>query len=230
LSKELISSCENCPVGWENFKNLSDAQIRLVNGNRYEAAFKTGEIIIKQGSPASSAVFLSRGIAKIHIEGNDRKNSILEIVLPSSLILGPGVHLSARNPYSVTALTAVNTCFISLDIISQLVSQNALFAAGMINDLSAKSFTAHNRHVSLIQKKMPGRLAEALLFFADHVYRTDVFDMILTRQELGEMTNMAKESVVRILKELDSLGVIKSESSKIQILDMDKLRLISERG
>jgi CRP/FNR family transcriptional regulator len=77
---------------------------------------------------------------------------------------------------------------------------------------------------------MPGRLAEAILFFADEVYNTDEFDMILSRQELGEFTNMAKESVVRIMKELETSGVVKSESSRIQILDREKLRLISERG
>jgi CRP-like cAMP-binding protein len=77
---------------------------------------------------------------------------------------------------------------------------------------------------------MAGRIAEALLFFSDEVYHSDTFDVILTRQELGELTNMAKESVVRILKELDSQGVIKSDSSRIQILDMSRLHLISEKG
>jgi CRP/FNR family transcriptional regulator len=77
---------------------------------------------------------------------------------------------------------------------------------------------------------MPGRIAEALLFFAEEIFKTDQYDMILSRQELGEMTNMAKESVVRILKELEGSGVIKSGYSKVEILDKEKLRLISERG
>ena len=70
----------------------------------------------------------------------------------------------------------------------------------MIEDLSVKSYALHSKLVSLTQKKMPGRLAEAILFFADEVCKSDAFDIILSRQELGEMTNMAKESVVRILK------------------------------
>ena len=62
--------------------------------------------------------------------------------------------------------------------------------------------------VNLTQKKMPGRLAETLIYFSDEVFKTDEYEMILSRQELGEMTNMAKESVVRILKELEDSGVI----------------------
>ena len=230
LSDPLVNSCKNCPVAWKNFKNLSESEIRLVNENRYEASFKPGEILIKQGSPASSAIFLSKGMAKAYVEGPDRNNNILDIVLPSSLIISPGLQIDERYAFSVAALTSVQTCFISFKIINQLIRDNPAFATGMIEDLSMKSLVAHKKLVSLTQKKMAGRIAEALLFFSDEVYHSDTFDVILTRQELGELTNMAKESVVRILKELDSQGVIKSDSSRIQILDMSRLHLISEKG
>jgi CRP-like cAMP-binding protein len=229
-SERLINSCENCIVSWKNFKNLSKSEIRLVNENRYEATFKPGEIILKQGSPASNAVFLAKGMAKVYIEGIDGKNFILGIALPSRLIIGPGVHVNSRHSYSVSALTVVQACFIGFEIINQLIRENVAFASGMIEDLSVKSYALHSKLVSITQKKMPGRLAEAILYFADEVYKTDVFDMILSRQELGELTNMAKESVTRIMKELETSGVVKSDSSRIQILDREKLKLISERG
>jgi CRP-like cAMP-binding protein len=44
------------------------------------------------------------------------------------------------------------------------------------------------------------------------------------------MTNMAKECVVRILKELEDSGVIYSDSSKIKILDRERLVQISTKG
>ena len=44
------------------------------------------------------------------------------------------------------------------------------------------------------------------------------------------MTNMAKECVVRILKELEETGVIYSDSSKIKILNRQKLVQISLKG
>ena len=230
FSEKLVNNCENCTVAWKNFKNLSKSEIRLLNENRYEATFKPGEIILKQGSPASNTVFLSTGMAKIYIEVFDSKNFILGIALPSNLVVGPVLHGHARQTFSVSALTAVQACFISSEIINQFIRQNAAFASGMIEDLNVKSNVLHNKLVSITQKKMPGRLAETILFFADEVYNSDSFDIILSRQELGEMTNMAKESVVRILKELETSGVIESDCSKIQILNKEKLKLISERG
>jgi CRP-like cAMP-binding protein len=150
--------------------------------------------------------------------------------LPGRLILGPGAFIDSRQTYSVSAISTVQACFINFDIFKQLVRVNGAFAESLLEDISAKSLNSLNRMVNLSQKKMHGRLADGLLYFADVVFKSDEYEMILSRQELGEMTNMAKECVVRILKELEDSKVIYSDSSKIKILDREKLKRISEKG
>lgn len=228
--KNTISSCELCTSRWKNFQNLSKSELQFVNDHRYEATFKAGEIMIKQGSPASNALFLSSGLAKIYIEGNNGKNLIMSIAKPGRLIMGPGAYVNSRHTYTVSALTPVQACFISFEVFRRLVKENGNFADGIMTDISTKSMRTHNRLVNLTQKKMPGRLAEALLYFADEVFGSDEYEMILSRQEIGEFTNMAKESVVRILKDFEDSGIIDARSAKIRILDKEKLTLISERG
>jgi CRP/FNR family transcriptional regulator, polysaccharide utilization system transcription regulator len=222
--------CINCLTGWKNFRNLTPEQLAMVNENRYEATFKPGEIIIKQGSPSSNAVFLRSGMAKMYIEGDSGHNMIMGIALPSVLIAGPGTYVNSRNSYSVAAMKMVQACFVSFDIIRELVRNNSLFAEGLIEDISMKSFKTHLRMLSLTQKRMHGRLAETILMFADEVFGSDEFEMLLSRQEIGDMTNMAKESVVRILKEFESEGIIDAGCPRMRIIDKDRLRIISEKG
>ena len=226
----LISSCETCARRWKNFQYLTQEELNLVNDNRYEATFKPGEIIIKQGSPTSNALFMASGMAKTYIEGQNGKNFILSIALPGRLILGPGAYVDSRHTYTVAAITTVQACFINFEIFKQIVRVNGVFAESLLEDISAKSLGSLTRMVNLSQKKMHGRLAETLLYFSDVVFKSDEYEMILSRQELGEMTNMAKECVVRILKELEDSGVIYSDSSKIKILDREKLIQISLKG
>jgi len=223
----LISSCETCTRRWNNFQHLTKEELNLVNENRYEATFKPGEIILKQGSPASNALFIATGMAKTYIEGLNGKNFIISIALPGRLILGPGAYVDSRHTYSVAAITTVQACFINFEVFKQIVRINGAFAEGLLEDISAKSQGSLTRMVNLSQKKMHGRLADALLYFSDVVFKNDEYEMILSRQELGEMTNMAKECVVRILKELEDSGVIYSDSSKIKIIDREKLIQIS---
>jgi CRP/FNR family transcriptional regulator, polysaccharide utilization system transcription regulator len=226
----IINSCETCTRRWKNFQHLTKEELNLVNENRYEATFKPGEILMKQGSPTSNALFMASGLAKTYIEGQNGKNFILSIALPGRLILGPGAYVDSRHTYTVAAITSVQACFINFEIFRHLVRVNGAFAESLLEDISAKSLGSLTRMVNLSQKKMHGRLADALLYFADVVFKNDEYEMILSRQELGEMTNMAKECAVRILKELEDSGVIYSDSSKIKILDRDKLVQISVKG
>jgi CRP/FNR family transcriptional regulator, polysaccharide utilization system transcription regulator len=223
-------NCENCIKRWKNFEYLTTDELRMIDENRYEATFKPGEIILKQGSPTSNALFLADGMAKTYIEGNNGRNFIMGIALTGQLIIGPGAYVNSRHSYSVAAITTVQACFVNFDIFRQLLKVNGRFAESLMEDVSVHSLRSHTRMVNLAQKKMPGRLAEAILYFSDEIFKSDEFEVILSRQEMGEMTNMAKECVVRILRELEELGVIRSDSSKIKIMDKKKLIQISEKG
>lgn len=229
-SENIISSCEVCDRCWANFKGLSVEELELVNKNRFEASFNPSEIIIKQGSPSSNAIFLTSGLAKVYMEGYSGRNLLINLAEHSTLLAGPGVHVNSRYCYSVAAITHVQACFISFDIIRKIIAGNPAFALGFIEDLSEKSFRMYQKILNLTQKKMHGRLAEALLYFADEVFHSDDYEMLLTRQEIGEMTNMAKESVVRIMGELENEKIIRAMPRSVKILNKEKLRVISEKG
>jgi CRP-like cAMP-binding protein len=228
--KNIIDNCAVCTSRWKNFQFLTKKEMQIVNENRYEASFKPGEIMMKQNSPASSALFLSSGLAKVYIEGIRGRNFIMSIAKPGRMLMGPGAYVDSRQTYTVSALTPVQACFVSFEVFRQLVRTNGAFAESLIEDISKKSLRTHLRMVNLAQKKMPGRLAEVILYFADEIFNKDEFEMILSRQELGEMTNMAKESVVRIIKEFEGSGIIRSTSAGIKILNREKLKMVFERG
>jgi CRP-like cAMP-binding protein len=227
---KLIDNCENCTGNWKNFIHLTKDELKLVNENRYEATFKPGEVMIKQGAPASNVLFMANGLSKIYIEGINGKNLMMGIGMPGGMLMSPGGYMNSRHNFSVAAITTVQACFVNFEIIRKIILENGPFAESILQDMSEKTVNAYTRMVHQVQKRMSGRLAEILLYFADDVFRNDEFDMILSRQELGEMASMAKECVVRILREFEESGVIDSNSSRIKILDRDRLAMISERG
>ena len=226
----LLNHCGKCNAGWKSFRYLSKGEIEVVNSNRYEATFKPGEIMVKQGSPASNALFMATGIAKSYIEGPKGKNMILDIEKPGRLILGPGAYINSRYSYSVSAITSVQACFVTAEILKQLARANSKFAESLLEEFCSRNLRSHEIMLGMAQKRMSGRLASIILYLSDDIFGNEEFDMIFTRQELGDMANMAKECVVRILKELEDSGVINSNASGLKILDRKKLVSISENG
>ncbi|MEE4115291.1 MAG: Crp/Fnr family transcriptional regulator [Marinilabiliaceae bacterium] len=230
MVKGNICNCVDCVEGWRNFKTLTKEQLAFVNENRFEALFKPGENIFKQGSPTSNAVFLSAGLAKVYMEGQGRKDFILSISGPGEMVIGPGLYTDSRHIFSMTAINDARCCFIDAGIIKQLVRDNKDFAEALITDISYKAQRNIYKLLSMTQKKMPGRVAEVLLYLADRVFKKDKFTMILTRQELADMAAMAKESVVRILKEFSDEGIISTGCPEFEIHDKKKLIMICENG
>lgn len=230
MTNDNICSCIDCVVGWKNFKLLSDDELVSINSQRYEAVFKPGESVFKQGTPASSIVFMSGGLAKIYMDTPGNKNFILSINGPGQMIIGPGMYTDSRHIFSMTALNDVRCCFIETGVIKKLVKKNADFAEAILTDISYKSQRYIYKLLSMTQKKMPGRVAEVLLYLADGVFKKDKFIMILTRQELADMSGMAKESVVRILRDFSDEEIISSENQQFEILKKDKLIMICENG
>jgi len=229
-NKNRIDSCESCTQKWRSFSYLSKDELNYINQNRYEAIFKTGEIILKQGSPSSNALFLASGLAKVYFEGLNGKNLIMSLAKPGRMIIGPGVYVNSRHAYTASAILPVQACFVHFDVFRHLIRTNGAFAESFIQEISANSLRIHNRLVNLTQKKMPGRMAETILYLSNDIFNSDEFDMILSRNELGEMSNMAKECVVRIIKEFEGSGILVSHGSRIKIHDKEKLNTISERS
>lgn len=230
MAKGNLCNCVDCVVGWKCFNVLNKDQLAFLNDNRFEATFNPGETIFKQGSPASHAVFLSAGLVKVYLEGQGNKNFLLSVTGTGQMIIGPGIYTNSRHIFSVTALNDVRACFIETKFIKDMVKENSDFAESLLKDLSYKSQKNIYKLLSMTQKKMPGRVAEILLYLADKVFESDKFTMILSRQELAEMSGMAKESVVRILKDFADEGIISSGCPQFEILKKDKLIMICENG
>lgn len=230
MSKENICNCVECDEGWANFKLLTDKELDLLEKSRYEANFRPGEMIVKQSSPASNAVFLRSGLAKVYMEGQGQKNLLISIAKPGKMIVGPGIYTDSRNTFSVSSISEARICFIGIEVVKELFRNNKAFAEGVIKEMSVMCNFYLEKLLSMTQKKMPGRVAEVLLYLANDVFKSDEFTTLLTRQELADMAGMAKESIVRILKDFSDEGIICSDCPDIKILNKDKLQMISDNG
>ena len=80
------------------------------------------------------------------------------------------------------------------------------------------------------QKQTHGSLAEAILYLSEKIYRSDSFNLSLTREELGALIGTTRETVTRILHEYTENGTISINGKTMTILDSEKLQRISDSG
>jgi CRP/FNR family transcriptional regulator len=73
-------------------------------------------------------------------------------------------------------------------------------------------------------------MAEILLHLSNTIFKSDKFDVLLSRQEIADMTSMSKEGAIRILKEFQQKKLIKCDAQIITVLDKKGLLEISHIG
>jgi len=214
----------------KHFKMLSDKELRLIDDSRVETRFKKKEIIFKQGAPISHVIFLSQGYVKIFIVGIDKRDLILGITGSTQYITGPGLYYKGVYSYSAMALSDVTACYVDKEVFKHLVVTNAEFANTFLEEFCRRSINTIESYVNNTQKKMPGRVAGGLIYLSNAVFNSSSFDMFINREELGELTGMSKESVVRVLSDFKSEGLIKTRGNHIEIINKERLSKISHYG
>ncbi len=73
-------------------------------------------------------------------------------------------------------------------------------------------------------------MAEALLYFADHIYEKDTFQIPLTRTELGEYIGTSRETVTKIIHDFIADNIIEVDGKDTKLLNKKFLRIIANAG
>ena len=225
-----ISNCSVFDFEQSWYELLTGPEKLLIEENSVSISFKKGETVCKLGAFASHIFFLEEGLVKIYLEERG-KNLILMLSTKNSL-LGLASVYDGNNklPYSISTFTDSKIRMIDMQIFRQLLKQNSNFAYHIINLLNESTAQIYGRFFSLTQKQLHGRLADILLCMSNRIFKSTSFELPLSRADLGDLTGMSTESVIRMMKEFKDDGLIDMFSKKIVLLDVGRLERISEFG
>lgn len=225
-----ISHCTvfDSETGWYDL--LTEDERILIDKHSVSITFKKGETVCKRGAFASHIYYMEDGLVKVYLEEKN-KNLILMLAIRNNL-LGMAAIFDGNDklPYSVTAYTDSKIRMIDINIFRQLLKQNAEFSFHVINLLNEKTAQIYGRFFSLTQKQLHGRLADILLCLSNRIFKSTNFELPLSRADLGDLTGMSTESVIRMMKEFKDDGLIGMHCKSIELLDIDRLERISEFG
>ncbi len=225
-----LRHCSDCNLKLSIFKYLNESELDFVNRNRQEVVFETGETIFKQGAPMTHIICLTHGMAKVYMEGIDKKNLMLKIIKPVEMVGGPGLFVDNLQHYSVVTLRKSMACYIDVIAFKELLIQNKEFMIAFIQHMNHQSLRMFDKLLNLTQKQMPGRIADLILYLSGSIYEKQIFDLEISRQDIADFTAMTKESAIRVLKEFRDSGIINLEGNRLEIINLASLEQISRSG
>lgn len=208
---------------------LTIDQAKILNNHRAEVTFKKGEVLCKQGGIASHVMFVREGLVKVYLE-QGKKNLILRIKSGGTYVGLSSMFGKSVFNYSASAFMDTKVCMIDMDAFEHFVEENSQFGIEIMKELNKSLKQGYDRLYQLTQKNLHGRLADIIICLSQKVHHKDKFTLQITRRELGEMSSMATESVVRILRDFKEEGLLDLKGKTIKIKDIDRLQRISDLG
>ncbi|MDR3704609.1 MAG: Crp/Fnr family transcriptional regulator [Paludibacteraceae bacterium] len=215
---------------------LTEDQKAYLQANITLQHYKKNELIHSEGEIPTHMMILVRGKVKIYKAGVGGRSQIMRMLKPYEYFGYRAIFASNGYKGYNTNARAFEACSIYLipaEVISNLLKQNAMLAFSFLQRLAVDLGASDAKIVSLTQKHIRGRLAEALLFLKDNYGLEEdgaTINIYLAREDIANLSNMTTSNAIRTLSTFASEKLIALDGRKIKIIDVEKLHKISRMG
>lgn len=191
--------------------------------------YHKGETLCKQDAIVNQLIYIEKGYAKVYIE-HKGKNIILRILRSGDIIGLHNLFYNQQYAYSATAIAPCTVKSVSFTKLHEQMQDDPRLSHTIIARLNMYTSGYFNNFISLTQKQLHGRLADAIIHLAEDVYQSNEFELHLSRKDIAEFTGMATESAIRIIKEFHNDKIIELQGKNLRIVSMKLLKKLSDLG
>ncbi|MGB1269630.1 MAG: Crp/Fnr family transcriptional regulator [Flavobacteriaceae bacterium] len=226
-----MGKCHQCIIRhFNSFKSLSTEELTCISDSKTEMIFKKGQVVFTEGSSINGVFCVKSGKCKLSKLNSNGKEQIVRFVKGGDVLGYRSVIADEPVTLTVTALDDMNACFIPKSDIFEALEKNPKFIMDMMKTACSDLKDANMTLSKMAQKNVRERLADTLLFLEETFDITEdgYIDVQLSREEISSIIGTATESAIRLLSGFKKERLINLKGKRIQVLDAQKLRNISE--
>jgi CRP-like cAMP-binding protein len=174
--------------------------------------YDAGTYLFRAGQPPSRIHIVRRGAVELSCALHGRP-VVLQILRPGDVV--GDVPLFLRMPESFDAIALEDSRILSIDSLAlhRLLTQRPQLAWRWMLSVSSRMMSAQARMVELLAGGLEAQIALVLLRRADHGF------VHLRQGILAELVGGRRPSVNRVLKRLETQGLLRLHYGHVQILD-----------
>lgn len=209
------------------FANLAVDELQAISSIMVTRKYKQEQIIVREDDEAHTFFILVSGTVHVAVLTSEGKQSILATLHKGEFFGEMAVLDGERRSASVIAADECTLIMLYRKSFMEILSQYPRIAIQMLIEMS-KRLRRSNRHInSLSLMSVYGRVAEVILQLArdggQKVGNMVIIENRPTHQSLAEMAGTSRETVSRVLSQLQKKRYITFDRKKMVILDEEKL-------
>ncbi len=203
------------------FKNIPSELRLFLESQMIEKTFRKGQPIFLEGSFSSGIFYLKEGLVKKYKTDHTGKEHILSLCSVGELIGYSALLCNEPYPDSATAIETSRLGFLPKEVFLKATNESNDLMLGLLSSLSHEFSVMVNSVMVFAHMTVRERLALTLLILSVKFRKNDKSDLveiILSREELANMVGTATETLVRLLQEFKKEGIIAINAKKISVV------------
>ena len=215
-------------AGMPLFAGLSRTQYEALARICLRRSCRKGERIFSEGDEGTGFYMVASGRVKIFKISLEGKEQILHLFGPGesfgevSVFTGHGFPAFAKANVGTTCLFIPRADFV------EMIRRDPALAMNMLGVMALRLHRFADLIEDLSLKEVPGRLSAYLLYLSGKSPDPEHLELDVSKNQLAALLGTIPETLSRILSRMGRLGLIKSEGSRIRILDRPALQKIAD--
>jgi CRP/FNR family transcriptional regulator, cyclic AMP receptor protein len=200
------------------FSMLTQAQAEAIAEGVVKRRYRRGELIVERGRKTNALFILLTGRARV-VASDERGREVILAVLEAGDYLGE-MSLIDNEPHSATVRAEVQTDVLVLGRaeFARCLPENSSLSYAILRGLVQRLRNADRQIESLALLDVYGRVARALLDMADEDAGEKIIRGKVSRQDLAKHVGASRETVSRVMKDLEERGLIETQDSGSVVL------------
>lgn len=221
------TGCAHCNVRMHSvFNVLEGDQLNEMTMHKSCSTYKKGQYVFAENGLPAGLFCINSGKIKITTTGFDGKEQILRLAKSGDIVGYRALISNERYASSAVTLEDASICIIDKAYFFKAMESSPKLMFEVVKKMSRDLKEAEDHIVSLSQKNVRERMAEALLFLkATYGFEEDqkTIGVSLTREEIADYVGTSTESCIRLLSEFNQDKMIALSGKKISIINLPML-------
>ena len=210
------------------FKTLSDSDLNDLIGSLRLKSLKQGQTLFWKGDEGTALYIVKKGTIKIVLPSTEGDEIIVTMFSEGDFFGEMALLDGEPRSADAVAIEPSEVFVLSRNNFLSFLQSNVNAIKSILSLLSKRLRRTDDMLEDTCFLNISARLAKKLAELAESHGRKDGniihIDLSLTQKELGDMVGATRESINKELKSLREQGLILTEESKIQILDISRLK------
>lgn len=196
--------------------------------------WERGEILVRAGDAADTAILVLAGVAKVHTQTADGAEVILNLCGPGDLLGEVTAVRNTQRSATATAIQPVSAFTLTISEVRSFLTSHQRASLALLDLALTRLHRADADRLEFAAANTLGRVARRLVELAERFGEsradgTIEIGLAIPQEDIAAWSAASRESTARALRSLRQLHLIESHRLRLVVVDIEQLRLHAAR-